>query len=220
MATRRHRETHVRIILNGDDLGRSPEVNDAIFNLMASGRLTSATLIANAPYAEVAARHLSKFPMCSFGAHLNLTEFRPLTRDPALEPLLEEGTFRDRVRDVRITSRLAAAAERELIAQVARLMGLGVRVSHLDSHQHVHTLPSFFGVLKRVQKRFDIRRVRISKNVYSPALRPGRSLLLRKWLWNTALRRFYSTRTTAAFTSFAEFYGLCGADRRLRRRLT
>ena len=36
----------VQIIVNADDLGMSPEVNDAIFGLMARGRVTSASLLA------------------------------------------------------------------------------------------------------------------------------------------------------------------------------
>ena len=72
----------MRIIINADDLGISQEVNDAIFGLMAEGKVTSATILANGPAVEEAARRVAEFPECSFGVHLNLTEFKPWTMGP------------------------------------------------------------------------------------------------------------------------------------------
>ena len=80
----------MRLIINADDLGLSPEVNESIFALMARRRLTSATILANAPYWEVAVRQAAHFPWCSFGIHLNLTQFQPLSAAPGLQPLLAE----------------------------------------------------------------------------------------------------------------------------------
>lgn len=52
----------VQIIVNADDLGISYEVNEAIFDLMSRGRITSANLLANAPATEQAIRTIPKFP--------------------------------------------------------------------------------------------------------------------------------------------------------------
>jgi hypothetical protein len=72
----------IAVIVNADDLGMSREVNDAIFELMSRGRISSATILANAPATRDAARRAQAFPRCSFGVHLNLTQFEPLTGGP------------------------------------------------------------------------------------------------------------------------------------------
>jgi predicted glycoside hydrolase/deacetylase ChbG (UPF0249 family) len=62
-------------------------VNDETFDLLRLGLLDSASIIANAPYAEAAIEAAQVYPQCEFGVHLNLTQFKPLTkgkRTPAL----------------------------------------------------------------------------------------------------------------------------------------
>ena len=65
------------VIVNADDLGINHVVNDAIFDLMARSRVTSATLIANGPAIDDAVRGAREFSFVSFGIHLNLAEFEP-----------------------------------------------------------------------------------------------------------------------------------------------
>jgi predicted glycoside hydrolase/deacetylase ChbG (UPF0249 family) len=196
-----------QIIVNADDLGISGEVNEAIFSLMTAGRVTSSTMLANGPQVEAAAARIRDFPKCSFGAHLNLTEFKPLTTDSALAPILNEaGEFNsNRIREIHVGSRLREAIFQEWRAQIAQLRTLGVELSHIDSHHHVHTIPSLFPVLKRIQKACGIRRVRLSMNIYGPRAKTSSWLLFKKRLWNFAVRNFYSTVTTAGMTDLNVF---------------
>src|SRR5436309_2289835 len=66
------------IIVNGDDLGMSESINEAIFQGMERGAITSATMLSNGAAVKHAAQSVHLFPACSFGVHLNLTEFSPL----------------------------------------------------------------------------------------------------------------------------------------------
>ena len=105
----------LKVIVNADDLGASLEVNEVIFRLMAMGRGTSATLLANsAAFADAAARS-QEFAECSFGVHLNASQWRPVTQDSGLRPILDDtGCFAgNRLREVNITSALRAALLRE-----------------------------------------------------------------------------------------------------------
>src|SRR5579875_1930503 len=198
------------VIINADDLGISEEVNAAIFDLMERGAVTSATLIANAPAFESAALRARSFPSCSFRIHLNASEFHPLTRHPDLRPLLDgTGCFHgDAIRATTITSALKRAVFEEWSAQISRLIGLGLKPTHIDSHHHVHTIPSLFPVLKRLQARYAIRKVRISKNIYGSRQSVSPQVLVKKRLWNLALKHIYRTRTTNGFTSFIEYHEL------------
>ncbi len=193
----------VRVVVNADDLGLSAAVNAEIFRLMETGRVTSATLLANAPATAAAAREMRGIPSASCGIHLNLTEFAPLTGDRNLGPLLDAGgRFNGRIRAVALSSAVRHAVRREWNAQIGRLRDLGVEITHIDSHHHSHTIPSLFSTLKAVQSDSGIRRVRISKNLYRPSDRPATTLLAKKKAWNFLLRRYVATRTADAFTDF------------------
>lgn len=200
----------MQIIVNADDLGCNAQVNSAICDLIAQGHITSSTLLANGAALEDAVSRIQKYKDCSFGVHLNLTEFRPLTTCTGLFPLLDmQGNFvADRVRSVPINYQLREAIFQEWSAQIQRLAALGVVPSHIDSHHHVHTIPWLFPVIKRVQRRFGIRKVRISMNIYPVHTPAAHAQLLRKTIWNFILRHYYSTVTTGGFTSFAVFFEL------------
>lgn len=197
----------MKIIINCDDLGVSDEVNDIIFALCRQRRVTSASLLMNAPAVESAVAQLSNYPKASFGVHLNLTQFLPLTTHPGLVPLLDEnGALSENAKRTQMTSEVREAVFEEWCAQVERAVALGVPVSHLDSHHHIHTLPGLFGVLKRVQRRFGIRKVRLTQNVIGSCESIPASKSASKALWNFMLRHFYCTKTTDGFTSFSTFY--------------
>ena len=156
---------------------------------------------------EEASERIGQFPNCSFGAHLNVTEFRPLTGSQDLEPLLDEnGTFeRDQIRRVSINSRLSEGIFTEWCAQIERLNLLGVNLSHVDSHQHVHTIPKMVPILKKLQKKYNIRRVRISRNIYGSYETVSTSLRLKKGIYNFFLKHYRRTRTTQGFTNLKAF---------------
>ena len=80
----------------------------------------------------------------------------------------------------------------------------GIPVSHLDSHHHVHTQPHIFWVVKRVQWRYGIRRIRTSMNLYLPTVRPSPAKMLAKQIYHAALvlDRSATTQICADFRTF------------------
>lgn len=197
----------MRLIVNADDLGISETVNDAIFDLIGRGLVTSASIIANGPALEGLAARCAAFPKASFGVHLNLTQFKPVTASSGLTPLLDEnGNFRGpAIRNVALRPRLLAAIYSEWKAQITKLRALGICVSHIDSHHHVHTIPRLFPVLKLLQMRAGIRKVRTTKNIYAdPSAVSGR-LLTQKRLWHWLLCRLWQSKIAQGFTSLDDF---------------
>lgn len=196
----------MRVIINADDLGMSERVNHAIFGMLSAGRITSATIMANGPAVDAAIRETRNHPNASFGVHLNLTEFAPLSSARGLKPLLDDsGKFCDALGSVSWSLPLLGAMAEELAAQIAYVRGQGVRVSHLDSHHHMHTIPAMFPVLKYLQVRFGIRKVRISWNYYADGRWPTPGLLKKKRFFNAALAGAYRTRTTDGFADLFAF---------------
>jgi predicted glycoside hydrolase/deacetylase ChbG (UPF0249 family) len=107
------------------------------------------------------------------------------------------------------TMALLRAAFEECCAQIDRLADAGVHISHFDSHNHVHTRPHIFPVLKALQKRYRVRRVRLAKNLYGASQPCSLSLRWKKRAYNAALRRVYRTHTTDVFTELVTFAELC-----------
>ena len=173
----------------------------------------------NSPFIEEACERASKYPNCSFGVHLNITEFSPLTGDAKLGPLLDEdGTFDEKnTRETPIDSSIAEGLLEELGAQVEKLLSLGIIPEHLDSHHHIHTLPRFFSVLKKIQKKYQIRKVRLTRNIYAAQENVSKPLLAKKIAFNFALKHYYRTKTTQGFTDFKTFLEQ-GARRQLKYR--
>ncbi|NQW23059.1 MAG: ChbG/HpnK family deacetylase [SAR202 cluster bacterium] len=215
------------VIVNADDLGISELVNAATFGLIERGRITSATLLANGPFIEESCSQLSRYPNCSFGVHLNVTEFQPLSGPDRLQRILNDsGEFRElAVRQVPIVGELAQGVFEEFCAQVDKLYSLGVQISHIDSHHYVLSMPRMLPILKRIQKRYGIRKARISRNIYAGNLldeldvtphalgvdpelgdRVSLTLRLKKRVYNWALRNYYRTKTSDGFSGFRLFY--------------
>jgi predicted glycoside hydrolase/deacetylase ChbG (UPF0249 family) len=202
------------VIINADDFGLNSEVNAAILDLLGRSGITSVTMLGNAPAIQKGVKELPKNSRCSFGVHLNLTEFAPLTPRSSLGELArcldEGGCFlgENVLRSQKLSGELREAMFMELKLQVERILSHGVQVSHFDSHNHVHTLPGLLPVLKRLQKHFGVRKVRTTQNVYPLSAPASWQLLLKKKVWDFALRHYHSTTCTSAFTSFAVFYDL------------
>ena len=211
------------IIVNADDAGISPEVNEAIFDLMDGGYLRSTTLLANGPALDGALARIPTFPNCSFGVHLNLTQFRPLTDTPGLSSLLDDGgQFNsDIIRRLPPSRSITDAVYVEWCAQVDRIRDAGVAISHLDSHQHIHTCPAVFHALKKLQRRCGIRKVRATRNFYGPSVPPlTAAARLKKAVWSLALCRLPpKTWTADVFTSVRDFHATSSAVHWSRKRV-
>lgn len=154
-------------VINADDLGISQEVNDRIFQLMDQGHLRSATMIMNGAAVENAVAKIPNYPHCSFGIHLNITYATPLTKNPALSPILDpHGQFTEGFSHDNLTLSVQQAVFTEWSAQVDRALAMGLPISHLDSHHHVHRIPALFSSLTRLQKHYGIHRLRGSWTIF------------------------------------------------------
>jgi chitin disaccharide deacetylase len=196
----------VQTIINADDLGMSDRVNLAIAELMEAGRISSATIMANGPAVQEAVRIAKRFPRCSFGIHLNLTEFFPMHATPELNPLLSrESGFSGNMNGIPMNTRFLRAVSEELSMQIRYLRQNGIALSHIDSHQHVHTLPLLYPAFKRAQRESGISRMRISRTIPRGGGHYGMLMKVKKTAFNCLLKRFPATTTTDAFCDFQTF---------------
>jgi predicted glycoside hydrolase/deacetylase ChbG (UPF0249 family) len=152
----------LKIIINADDLGGFQPCNDAIFDLMARGKISSSTLMANGPFFADAVARARAFPHYSFGVHLNISQFFPLVPNPVFRRagMLEAtGEFRHR-KFIVPTVELVRAIREEWYAQVAKIRDAGIVISHIDSHRHTHTRLWMGPILKFLCQKFAIKKIR------------------------------------------------------------
>ena len=76
-----------QLILNADDFGLGPGVNQAVAELARRGIVTSASLLATAPHASEAVALARTLPGLGVGVHLCLIEEWPLSPPGALPTL-------------------------------------------------------------------------------------------------------------------------------------
>jgi predicted glycoside hydrolase/deacetylase ChbG (UPF0249 family) len=124
-----------RLLLTGDDFGRSAAINAAIEQWHRAGALTRAGLMVNEPGADEAVEIARRNPNLRVGLHLTLCDGRAsdgatMGASPALAGL--RFAFFPGAR---------AWLRREIRAQFERFTQLGFAPSHWDGHTHLHLHP-------------------------------------------------------------------------------
>lgn len=200
----------MQIILHADDFGTSADTVQATIECFEQGALTSASIMPGMPATAEATEFARAHPDLDFGVHLTFVgdeSERPLSPPEEIPALVgADGRFRA-TRHLRVRSLVhrlpVEQIEREARRQIEAVRDAGVEVSHVDSHRHMHKLPSFRQALERLLPRLGIRRVRAVQNVYLS--RPLGSPTY--WLGHGWQRRL--TRT---FATTAHFYMPTGLD--------
>jgi predicted glycoside hydrolase/deacetylase ChbG (UPF0249 family) len=171
------------LIVNADDYGLTPAVSRGILRAHRQGIVTSTSVLTLAPGFREAGAWLAQVPSLGIGVHL-----AAVGEDP---PLLPSGEVRSLVDPAgrlpadwkrflirAVTGRIRPAElERELAAQIERVLELGVPVTHLDTHQHLHLWPSVREAVIRLARRFGIRAIRIPRASVRRMPGPGMALL-------------------------------------------
>jgi chitin disaccharide deacetylase len=151
------------IIVHADDLGETHAVNAASIKALEDGTVNSASLMVPCPWFPEIADYAKTHPQVDFGLHLTLTSERVFyrwgsvaSRDKVPSLLDENGYFHhDWDRSEHVDPK---EAELELRAQIDRALAMGVRPTHLDSHQYrlIQTNKDLFDVVLRVAHEYKL----------------------------------------------------------------
>lgn len=184
-------------IFNADDFGISKGVNAAIVKAHRKGILNSASLMINQKYAAEAVNLAKKMPELEMGLHVNLTNEYPAA--PAQEiPLLVDGQGKLKNGFVNLLllsffkpRQLRLQVEIEMRAQIAKYLTTGLPLQHLDSHRHVHMIPQIFKTMRKLQKEFEVPRIRVmNENIFN-TLKYNHN---KSWLFDGALIKYVLLR--------------------------
>jgi len=149
-----------QLIVNADDLGLTPAVNRGVVRAFQRGIVTSASLLVTGSAFEAAVALARQNPELDIGLHLALVEERAVLGRDVLPSLVDEtGRFpRTSTEFIRraVLGRIRwHEVEREIAAQIALFQSTGLRLSHLDSHQHLHMFPPVFKIVRRLARSID-----------------------------------------------------------------
>jgi chitin disaccharide deacetylase len=170
-----------QLIVNADDLGLTPGVNRGVLRAFRDGIVTSASLLVTGSAFESAVALARQNSELDVGLHLALVEERAAL-DPEMVPTLVDETGRfprtsaEFIRRAFLRRISWHEVEREIAAQIALFQKTGLRLSHLNSHQHLHMFPPVFEIVKRLTCGMDDVWIRNPAGPWrkSPGVRTGR----------------------------------------------
>lgn len=202
----------MRLIINADDCGKSVEVDDSIAHFIEAGKITSTTVMANMNDFDGAVRLYNQYKdSVSFGVHLNLTEGAPLLYSQELLDkeyykeseggiILNAGHLRQKI----ATPSIQEEFEKELCAQIEKVLDSGIKISHIDSHHHIHTALLLIRLMPRLSKRYGINKMRRMRN-YVPSASQLNVAMRNSWAKMIKLQNRAITMTDY-FGSFTEWH--------------
>jgi predicted glycoside hydrolase/deacetylase ChbG (UPF0249 family) len=129
------------LIVHADDVGVTHSVNAATIKALETGAINSASLMVPCPWFPEIADYAKSHPEADFGLHLTLTSERvyyrwgPVASRDKVPSLVDANGYfhHDWTPATRIDPK---EVELELRAQIERAYAMGIRPTHLDSHQY------------------------------------------------------------------------------------
>ena len=180
------------VILNADDFGLTPGVNEGIFRAHHEGILSSTTLMANADAFEDAVTFAKSSPKLGVGCHLVLIGGKSIAPAEDVSSLVDAdgnlpATLPSFVRKVTSGKIRTDDIATELRAQIQKIRAAGIEPTHVDTHKHTHAHPGVLSVVCRVAKECGINRIRQPIESFRDS-----------WLTTASDRKGTSTQVVAA----------------------
>lgn len=165
-----------RLVVNADDFGRSPSINQAVIRAHTEGILTTASLMVNEPAADAAVALAHEHPTLGVGLHLSLLCGRAgLSADQIPGLVGQDGCFTDNPVEAGMSYFFVRALREQLRAeireQLRRFQATGLELDHVNGHLHLHLHPTVLQLLLDEVVAYGIRRVRFTHDPWRLNLR-------------------------------------------------
>ena len=196
----------MRLIVNADDFGINEVVTSEIERMILARHISSTTIMANGKCLEEVKRFALEHPSVSYGVHLCLSEFDSLTKSDGLYKARltdEAGVFiTNAVFSLKSLADLEVkeAIKAELNAQLEVAKGLGIPLSHADSHHHVHALGVLSNLFVEVLAKHGIKKMRRAPDFHTFRAK----IHLLQWIRSNQLNHYYSSH----FIQTDDFYSV------------
>lgn len=183
------------LIVTADDLGLAKSINEGIARACREGIVSSVSVIPAGKAFEDAVKTIKDLGLREIGAHLALTE---------IDPLLSSSKFYKNhnrfFMDIFFRQAGLEGIRRELKAQLELLKKTGLRITHINSHEHVHIIPGILDIFVSLAKEFDIPAIR-----YPKGDRPVRAFNAAD-LYKKSILSYFSARNAVSFGNSGLLY--------------
>lgn len=190
------------LIVNADDFGLHPRINDGIAKLFEQGALSSTSMLVGGKAAEQGLESLDSKFHSRIGVHLCFDEERPISSPDRIPHLIgERGRLKSRgaiLTDVALGKVPSEELEREIIAQIERFLAFGLVPNHIDGHGHLHVFPPIARAIRSATQRLGIA---------CPVRIPKEPRLIRRGLSGGYLSRLPVSLMITFFASYAKRNG-------------
>jgi len=148
------------LIIHADDLGLSNSVNQASFDALNNKYVNSASVMIPAPNTIEVADYFNENPDIDLGIHLTFTsewkdyKWHGISQKDSISSLINgNGNFYEKKKDV-IKNSNPEHIRKELQAQIDYAISIGIKPTHLDSHEGVLFFsPEFFKIYLEVSEK-------------------------------------------------------------------
>ncbi|HOK39705.1 MAG TPA: ChbG/HpnK family deacetylase [bacterium] len=154
------------LIVNADDYGAHTKINEGIREAAKNGIVRHISILTNGyAFNDNEINELKKIKGVSFGLHICLTQFRPITKLEQVQSLISENnsfyisfkkflfpffTGKIKLNEIYI----------EIENQIKALQNYNIKISKLDGHQHIHILPGIWRIISILANKYNIKYIR------------------------------------------------------------
>lgn len=160
-----------RIIITADDFGLTEGINKGIIDAFRYGIITRTSLLPCAMAFDHAVALAKQNPGLNIGVHLTLVGETPVSSPDKIRSLVDSNNIFYKDHQVFLLKYFLKKIKLEEVyyefeAQIKKILDVGIIITHIDSHQHLHVLPGVFQETIALAKKFKIRNIRIIKQDY------------------------------------------------------
>lgn len=204
----------LKLIVNADDFGKSNKVNESIRIGFKHGIIRAASLMANGNAFEEAVEIINENPELDVGIHFTLTQGKSILNSDQIKSLINPITNCFYNNSLEFSKRYYlnklsfSEIKNEFTAQYQKILDQGVRISHIDSHQHIHLLPKIFDTVIELAKKLNVRYVRIPDEKIKGYMILNRNLISRipAMITLKALSLINKRKVSTRIETFTGFY--------------
>jgi predicted glycoside hydrolase/deacetylase ChbG (UPF0249 family) len=183
-----------QLIVNADDLGLSPGVNEGIREAAEQGCVRSATALPGAPFFEEGMDKIRALDKVGIGIHLNLTGAWDAPSS-GVSPCFFCGTPGPLLAACMKGKADLDYAEMSLRRQIEAFLRTGLTPTHLDGHHHVHVFPGIAKRVARLAAEYGISKARLPRDGWASFRACGGSVAKRLAISIASSFVIFSTRS-------------------------
>lgn len=183
------------LIVTADDMGLTKSINEGIAKACREGIVNSVSVIPTGEAFGDAVSVIKDIGLKDIGAHLALTETKPLLNSSRIYK-----NHNRLFRDILFGKADLGEVRMELKAQLNLLKKSGLKITHINSHEHIHIVPEILDIFISLAREFDIPALR-----YPRRDRPMRPFNIRD-LYKKSILSYFSAINAGLFKSSGLFY--------------